>query len=103
MNDPQTLDSILSSSQQANNATNLLSGLQQQLSWLLLVGGIVSIVLTILFIVHIVYKMRVERAILRIDKNLRKLVDMQVPAIEKVEASTPTPDTLPDSTDIEQK
>lgn len=106
MNDPQTLDSILNSSPQDSNATNLLSGLQTQLTWLLLVGGIASIVLTIAFIVHIIYKVRVERAILRIDRNLQKLVTAQVPVVEKAEAPALAVDPSSensDNTDIEQK
>lgn len=101
MNDPQTLDSALGSSL-TGGSSNLLSGLQTQLSWLLWVGTAISIVVAILFIVSIVHKMRVQSAILRIDKNLQKLVDAQVPVVEKAVAPALTSE-VSDDTDIEQK
>jgi|GEM_PF-2949953 len=103
----QLLNSVLDGSQQTSNPTDMLSGMQTQLTWLLWLGGIASIVLTIAFIAYIIYKMRVQSAILHIDKNLQKLVDAQAPATQQVPVE-PVSATRDDAiisadTDIEQK
>lgn len=105
MNDPHILDSALGSSLLTGDSSNLLSNLQAQLTWLLWIGTGVSIIVALLFIVSLIHKMRVQSAILRIDKNLQRLVDVQVPAAEEAAVPAPVDKTLEIAAqqDIEQK
>ena len=80
----QLLNSLTSSTQSASDTQDqlrtLLESIQPQLQLFLTLGIIMSVVIFIGLLINSIYKIRVERAILRIDRNIQKLVDYQVPA-----------------------
>lgn len=80
----QLLNSLANGSQ-ASTATqdqlhSLLQSIQPQLQILLVLGIVMSVTVFLGLLINSIYKIRVERAILRIDKNIQRLVDYQVPA-----------------------
>ncbi|MDB5184172.1 MAG: hypothetical protein JWO07_853 [Candidatus Saccharibacteria bacterium] len=83
-NSSQLLNTLTSGSNGGSSTSQVLSGIQSQMGLLLWVGTIASIIVTIMFVVYLIYKMRVQSAILRMDKNLQRLVDYQVPKTDKV-------------------
>ncbi len=78
-----SLTSLLGSGSQSSQSNQIIAGLQSQTQLLLVLGTILSILVTILFAASLIHKWRVQSAIIRIDKNLKKLVDYQVPTDEK--------------------
>jgi uncharacterized membrane protein len=82
MDDSSLLSQLGGSSSSAGDTLQSIQGAIQAAFW---IGLVLSVILTIVFIIYAIYKMRVQSAILRIDKNLQKLVDFQVPAVEQVE------------------
>lgn len=78
MNDStsQLLNQLTTSSQTATSPA--LNGLQTYITWFFWLGLISTVIITAAFVVYVIYKMRVQSAILRIDKNLQKLVDHQI-------------------------
>ena len=79
----QLLNSLTTSTQGASDTQDqlrvLLESIQPQLQLFLALGIVMSVVIFIGLLVNSIYKIRVERAILRIDRNIQKLVDYQVP------------------------
>jgi len=75
-------DSILGtgSQQQTQQVDQVLNKLQPQLQLLTVVGVVLTIIVVVVMLFNNLYKWRVERAILNIDKNLEKLVKAQVSA-----------------------
>jgi hypothetical protein len=68
---------------QGNNPLNqLIEPLLPLLSLFFIIGIILTIVVIIVFVVGAVQKHRTHAAILRIDKNLQRLVDAQLPPKE---------------------
>lgn len=101
--DQQDLTSLTSGasaqaqSQSQQQIDTVFNKLQPQLQILTAVGVLLTIVIIIVSIVNALYKWRVERAILRMDKNLKKLLEAQVatPTGAPVEN---TPPELPSET-----
>jgi len=61
--------------------SGIIDQLQPQLQLFFVISTIITVLILVIFIVNLVYRLRVERAILRIDKNLQKLVgDQEVAA-----------------------
>lgn len=56
---------------------------------ILTIGALMSVVFVIVALANLLHKWRVERAILRIDKNLQSMVD----------ANKPTPEPVPVTAD----
>lgn len=50
------------------------------LSLFFIISIVVTVVLVVFFIINLVQKQQTHKAILRIDKNLQRLVDAQLPA-----------------------
>jgi len=44
---------------------------------------IISVIVTVVFVIYLIAKIRTQAAILRIDKNVQKLVDLQIATSEK--------------------
>ena len=107
--DQDSLNSLLggtqnSQSQASDQLQHTLTAIQPQLQLFLIISTILTVIICIAFLVNAIYKMRVERAILRIDKNLEKLVKHQVPVPVVEEASSePEPVSEAPQEDIEQK
>ena len=78
----QLLNSLTTSTQSASDTQDqlraLLESIQPQLQFFLTLGIVMSVVIFIGLLINSIYKIRVERAILRIDRNIQKLVDYQV-------------------------
>lgn len=107
MDQDQLLNSLLDGSQNSQTQAqdqlqNTLHALQPQIQLFLIISTILTIIIAVGFLVNAIYKMRVERAILRIDKNLEKLVKQQIPAVEESTAETNQSSEIPEE-DIEQK
>ena len=107
MDDTSQLLSQLTNSSASSSTSNALQGIQSAIQASFWVGLVLSVILTIVYIVYTVYRMRVQKAILRIDKNLQKLVDFQVPVVQKA-SITEEPEkleepTASDENDSEQK
>lgn len=79
--DKQTLNSLLGNTQtqaqQQDLINQIVDKIQPQLQLLVTVGIAVSVLVTVLVVINWFYKWRVERAILRMDKNIQKLVELQ--------------------------
>jgi hypothetical protein len=74
----QLLDSQSGGTSQADLINQAIAPMMPMLK-LLFVGGIIlSIIVAIYFIINLVQKQHTHRAILRIDKNLQRLVDNQL-------------------------
>lgn len=58
---------------------NILDQFMPMLQLLLVLGIVMTVVIVVYFIVNTVQKQRQHAAIMRIDKNLQKLVDLQQP------------------------
>jgi hypothetical protein len=86
------LQQLLSGSQSTIDPTEAinkaLAPMMPMLSVLFVIGTVLSVILVIYFIVNLVQKQHTHRAILRIDKNLQRLVDAQLPT-EKPADNTP--------------
>lgn len=71
-------------SNQSQDSGSLMEGmlepLMPMLTLLFTIGTILTIIIVILFIVSIVQKQRQHNAIMRIDKNVQRLVDAKLPA-----------------------
>ncbi len=80
----QLLNSLTTGTQGASDTQDqlrtLLESIQPQLQLFLTLGIVMSVVIFIGLLINSIYKIRVERAILRIDRNIQKLVDYQIPA-----------------------
>lgn len=78
--DQQTLNSLLDNSQnqQQELISQFIDKLQPQLQVLVTVSIVLSVFMAILVLVNSIYKWRVERAILRIDKNVQALAEHHV-------------------------
>lgn len=79
------------SSTLTNPFGNILDQFMPLLQLLLILGVVMTVVIVIYFIVNTVQKQRQHAAIMRIDKNVQKLVDLQQPASAPVDNS-PAPD-----------
>lgn len=79
------------SSTLANPFGNILDQFMPLLQLLLILGVVMTVVIVIYFIVNTVQKQRQHAAIMRIDRNVQKLVDLQQPASTPVDNS-PAPD-----------
>jgi hypothetical protein len=95
---------LIQQQDQLQNLTNLLGGNGQSdfmsqfnsiFQMLMVISILVSIAFILFFILHFIHKWRVESAILRMDKNLEKLVAAQVPV--------PVDETKESSFDKEEK
>ena len=81
--DNQLVESILNGTSQAGDSalsgltTHLIEQFQPQIQLFITVSIILAVLITIAFIIMVIYRIRVERAILRIDKNIQKLVAVQ--------------------------
>lgn len=76
MENSSELQSLLSSSGTGTpDASSLLGPLMPILQIATIVGIVLTIIIILYFIVNIVQKQREHAAIMRIDKNLQKLVD----------------------------
>ncbi len=74
MNDTQSLDQLIgNNSLSGSGAAN--SSFDTELAWIFWVGLISTVILTVMFIVYLIAKIRAQSAILRMDKNLQLLVD----------------------------
>lgn len=71
--------------------TTLLQPLMPMLTLLFVASIILTIVVVVFFIINIVQKQRQHAAIMRIDRNLQKLVDRQTP--EQLPAPQPLSST----------
>jgi uncharacterized membrane protein len=93
--DSKLVESILNGTSQTGDSalsepvTHLIKQFQPQIQLFLTVSIILTVLIAIAFIIMLIYRIRVERAILRIDKNIQKLVAVQ--------------DTKSPVSDIEQK
>lgn len=76
--------------------TELLEPLMPILSLLLVVGVVLTIVIIVFFIVNIVQKQRQHNAIMRIDKNVQRLVDAKLPDQSQINLAD-TRQTPPDA------
>lgn len=78
---------------------SLMGSVQPMLQILLVVSVLATIAFILFYFMHMLHKWRVEKAILRIDKNLEKLVAAQVPVVAEEKPET---DKSSDKNDIEQ-
>ncbi|USN96312.1 MAG: hypothetical protein H6797_04530 [Candidatus Nomurabacteria bacterium] len=79
--DQQSIQSLLGGSESQNQqqlVNQLIDKVQPQLQLLITISIVLSIIIVVLMLVNWLYKWRVERAILRMDKNLQILVDKHV-------------------------
>lgn len=97
----QLLNSLTTNTQGATETQDqlhaLLQSIQPQIQIFLTLGIIMSVVVFIGLLINSIYKIRVERAILRIDRNIQRLVDYQVPA-KKASVEAVIEDTEQDTT-----
>lgn len=83
--DQQSLNSLLSGAQSSSTqmqqqaVDSLISKIEPQLQLLLTIGTLVSILFALIAIINLIHKWRIERAILRMDKNLQSLVASKAP------------------------
>ncbi|MFA5172672.1 MAG: hypothetical protein WC426_14010 [Sulfuriferula sp.] len=76
MNDSQqALESLISKTQSGGQLIS--ADFQNQLQIIFAISGILSVIIIVLMIINLIYKLRVQSAILRMDKNLQKFVDSQ--------------------------
>lgn len=75
----QSLQSLLTGGS-PEQSQKFIDSVMPILQFAMVFGAIVSIIVVVYLIISMVQKHRVHTAILRIDKNLQKLVDVQVPA-----------------------
>ena len=85
MNESQIISQLTQGSSAGSGINDALSGLQSQLGLILWLGVAGSVIVTIGFIIYFVMKMRAQAAVIRMDKNLQKLVDALVPEAPKKE------------------
>lgn len=71
----QIVNSISAQTQPQING--MLNDMQGQIQFFLTATLVMSAIITIAFVINAIYKIRVERAILRIDRNVQKLVGAQ--------------------------
>ncbi len=77
----QNILSLLTGAQgQTSDTIQQLQGTLQSYLW---IGLVFSGLMLVLVLINVLHKMRVHAAILRIDKNLQKLVAIQVPEVKK--------------------
>jgi hypothetical protein len=83
----QTIDSLLNSagSQSSDQISQLMDKIQPMLQLLIVISTLLTIALIVLYLFNSIHKWRVNRAILRMDKNLQLLVDAQIPTPAKVD------------------
>ena len=81
--DTSSVDTLLGSSLSLSEVRNtlqteltsqLIDQLQPQLQLFLSISAVLTVLIGIVFIVTLVYRIRVDRAILRIDRNIQKLI-----------------------------
>ncbi len=85
--DTSSVDALLSSQNlsegsdtlQSHLTSQLVEQLQPQLQLFLIISAVLTVLIAIVFIVTLVYRIRVDRAILRIDRNVQKLMTEQNP------------------------
>lgn len=77
----------------------IIDKLQPQLQLLILISATIMVVFVIITLINSIYKWRVERAILRMDKNLKQLVDTAPAALAVEQESVQSDETH----DTEQK
>jgi uncharacterized membrane protein len=104
--DSSELQQLLSSQGNSQDTTigqinSTINSLMPLLQLSLIIGAILTIIVVIYFVVNIIQKQRQHAAIMRIDKNLQRLVDHQIPATASEEHEKPA-DNSPQH-DIEQK
>lgn len=88
--DPAQIEQLLSSSNSnANPINDMLQSMMPILSLLFIVSIILTVVIIIFLIVNTIQKQRQHSAIMRIDKNLQRLVDAKFGATAKASASAP--------------
>jgi len=91
--DQQSLNSLLSGAQSSSTqlqqqaVESILAQYEPIIRMLLTIGALMSVVFVLVALADLLHKWRVERAILRIDKNLQSMVDAGKPA----PASEPVP------------
>lgn len=87
------LNGAQNSQSQVQQINDTLTSLKPLLEQVTIASIILSVVITVVFIINAVYKLRVERAILRIDKNVQLLLAAQTPPIVTAKPiAEPTPD-----------
>lgn len=88
--DQQSLNSLLSGAQSSSTqlqqqaVESILAQYEPIIRMLLTIGALMSVLFVIVTLANLLHKWRVERAILRIDKNLQSMVDANKPAPEPV-------------------
>lgn len=75
----QSLDQSQQTLQMQEKIDGFISAVTPQIQTLLILSVLVMVAVVLIAFMNMLYKWRVERAILRMDKNLEKLVAAQVP------------------------
>lgn len=89
MDQSQQIQTLLSDTQQQSQQQtqqqidNAIAKLQPQVEQVVLISTLLTVVIVLIMLINAMYKWRVERAILRMDKNLEKLILVQAPGDKK--------------------
>lgn len=92
--DSSELQQLLQNSSGGSTSTNkifesALEPVMPLLSLFFIISVILTIVVVLYFVINIVQKQRQHKAILRIDKNLQRLVDARLPVEKTIQKETP--------------
>lgn len=78
----------------SDDLTQMTEAIQSIIPVVLGVGAVLSLIIFIYVLASSIHKWRVQSAILRIDKNLQKLVESSQPKSQNVLTEPPAPNTI---------
>jgi uncharacterized membrane protein len=94
MQNQDTYQSLQSNLPITEDLTKLTETIQSIIPVILGVGAVLSLIIFVYILATSIHKWRVQSAILRIDKNLQKLVESSEPKSQNVFTEPPAPNTI---------